>query len=123
MAGGHSLSPLTGPAGSVQRAIEYAQMNAEALKETPTGMTRAGVAVRGTPSPGGTKRFAGEAVIQAFERSDLMQAAGPSVGAFMHSYTNGMFSPVAPASPSGGTSAPSAERPREKQPPSMEGMA
>jgi hypothetical protein len=121
MAGGRSLSPLTGPAGSVQRAIEYAQMNAEALKETPAGMTRAGMPVRGTPSPGGTQRFAGQAVVQAFERADLVQAAGPSLQGFVASMQSGPFAlpvPGTPSPPSGNTSAPT-----DRQPRSMEGRA
>jgi hypothetical protein len=103
MAGGHSLSPLTGPAGSVQRAIAAGQVNAQAMLETQADGMRQGVPFRGTGSPAGTKRFAGDALASVFERADLMQAAGPSVGAFMHSYTHGMFSPVAPSSPGGST--------------------
>jgi len=108
MAGGRSLSPLTGPAESVQRAIAAALVNADSLKETPAaGLTRAGVAVRGTPSPAGTRRFAGDEVAQAFERADLVAAAGPALKGFVDAMQAGPFALPAPgaAPPAGGGAA------------------
>ena len=99
MAGGRSLSPLTGPPGSVSRAIAAGQVNAQSLKETQASGMREGVPIRGTASAAGTKRFAGDAIASVFERADLAESAGPSIGAFMDSYMGGMFSPLAGAEP------------------------
>lgn len=93
MAGGLSLSPLTGPPDSVRRALSAAVVNANSLKESPASSpTRAGVSVRGTPSPAGTTRFAGDEIAEAFQRADLVAAAGPALKGFM----DAMQSPGSP---------------------------
>ena len=106
MAGGLSLSPLTGPAESVQRALGAALVNADSLKETLAATPmRDGVAVRGTPSPAGTRRFAGDEIAQAFERADLVAAAGPALQGFVQAMQSGPFALPVPGSepPAGGT--------------------
>lgn len=104
MAGGLSLSPLTGPADSVRRSLAAAIVNADSLKETPAAnLTRAGVSVRGTPSPAGTTRFAGDEIAQAFERADLVAAAGPALKGFVDAMQSGPFAlPVPGAEPPAG---------------------
>ena len=113
MAGGLSLSPLTGPADSVRRALGAAIVNAESLKEAPAASpTRAGVSVRGTPSPAGTTRFAGDEIAEAFQRADLVAAAGPSLKGFVDSMQSGPFAlPVPGAEPPAGAPRP-ASRPQ-----------
>jgi hypothetical protein len=107
MAGGLSLSPLTGPADSVRRALGAAIANADSPKETQAAPTRAGVFVRGTPSPAGTTRFAGDEIAEAFQRADLVQAAGPSLKGFVDSMQSGPFAlPVPGVDPAAGAPAP-----------------
>jgi hypothetical protein len=113
MAGGSSLSPLTGPADSVRRALGAAILNADSLKETPAaGLTRAGVPVRGTPSPAGTTRFAGDDIAEAFQRADLVAAAGPSLKGFIDSMQSGPFALSLPGAEPAAGAAKSAPKPQ-----------
>lgn len=108
MAGGLSLSPLTGPADSVRRALGAAIVNADSLKEMPTPPpARGGVTQRGTPSPAGTTRFAGQEIAQAFERADLVAAAGPALKGFIDAMQSGPFALPLPGAepPAGGARA------------------
>ena len=104
MAGGRSLSPLTGPAGSVQRAIAAGQLNAGAMLETPADGMRQGIPFRGAPSAAGTTRFAGDKIVAAsvFERTDLGEVAGPSVEGFVASMQSGPFKLLVPGAPTTG---------------------
>lgn len=108
MAGGSSLSPLTGPADSVRRALGAAILNADSLKETPAaGLTRAGVPVRGTPSPAGTTRFAGDDIAEAFQRADLASLKG-----FIDSMQSGPFALSLPGAELAAGAAKSAPKPQ-----------
>lgn len=103
MAGGYSLSPLKTMGGdTLSASLEASVLNAEALKETPSQMTRSGVGVMGTPSAAGTRRFAGQSIAQVFDRADVVQAAGPQLQGFVNRMQGGPFAMAVGGGPSGG---------------------